>query len=301
MNLKGTALVIFIVIASWTTHSQKKKAILIGIDGLQYEQIAKINTPNLDKLNIKKGFTGGVYGTASQQKTKSGPSWMTILTGVWTNQHKIIDNTKDKLCQSPSIFNFIRAHNKEAYITSISTWRNVNIFLKDDMYKTNFSSQGGNDVLSTELVINQINEYNSDFSFVHIDDIDHAGHAYGFGKKHTATVEHVDALVGKILETIEKREHKYHEDWLIIVVTDHGRDAKGFSHGAQEINQKTIFIGMNNEGNDFFKNSDNDKKINSFKDLETLLPQTAVVPTILKHLQVPIKKEWNLDSKPLID
>ncbi|MET2983704.1 alkaline phosphatase family protein [Aureibaculum conchae] len=301
MNFKRIITGLFIIVVSLTCYSQKKKAILIGIDGLQYEKIAKINTPNLDKLNIKKGYTGGVHGTDSQQITSSGPSWMTILTGVWTNQHKIIDNTKDKLCQSPSIFNFIREHNKDAYTTSISTWKNINIFLKDDMYKTNFSSQGGNDVLSTELVINQINDYNSDFSFVHLDDVDHAGHAYGFGEKHDKTVAFIDGLVGEILKTIKVREHKYHEDWLIMIVTDHGRDTKGFGHGAQEINQKTIFIGMNKEGNTIFKNSDNDKKINSFKDLETLIPQTAVVPTILKHLKVPIKKEWNLDAKPLID
>ncbi len=301
MDFKIIIIVALISMLSWSGYSQKKKAVLIGIDGLQYEQIAKINTPNLDKFNIKKGYTGGIHGTESQQVTSSGPSWMSILTGVWTDQHGIVDNAKEKLCQAPSVFNFIREHNKNAYTTSVSTWKNINIFLKDDMYKTNFSSQGGNDVLSTELIINQITDYASDFSFVHLDDVDHAGHAYGFGKTHTATVEHIDALIGNILEVIKKRELKYHEDWLVLVVTDHGRDAKGFSHGAQKINQKTIFIGMNKEGNAYFKDSDNNKTINSFKDLETLIPQTAIVPTLLKHLQIPIKKDWNLDAKPLLD
>lgn len=300
MNLKNSfvALLSFFVI---TAFAQKKKAIVIGVDGLQYEQIAKISTPNFDKFNIKKGFTGGIFGEPSQQVTSSGPSWMTILTGVWVDQHGIVNNDQEKLCQSPSIFRFIKEHNKEAYITSISTWKNINIFLKDDLYKTNFSTVGGNDVLSTELVIQQISEYAPDFSFVHLDDIDHAGHTYGFGKKHTKAVKRIDTLIGNILEAIEKREHKYHEDWLVVVVTDHGRDDKGFHHGAQEINQRTIFIGMNKEGNDYFKDSESEKTIKSHKDLETLLPQTEVVPTVLKHLKVPIKKEWKLDAKPLID
>lgn len=299
MNLKN--ILIGIVVLFVFHVSAQNKVLVIGIDGLQYEKIAKINTPNLDKFNIKKGFTGGIYGTPSEQKTSSGPSWMTILTGVWVDQHGIVDNTKDKLCKSPSIFNFIKDHKKDAYITSISTWKNINIFLKDDLYKTNFSTVGGNDVLSTELVIQQINEYAPDFAFVHLDDVDHAGHAYGFGKKHIKSVERIDMLIGKIMEAIEKREHKYHEDWLVMVVTDHGRDNKGFDHGAQEINQKTIFIGMNKEGNHSFKNSDNSKSIKSLQDLETLIPLTAVVPTVLEHLNVPIKKEWQLDANPLID
>lgn len=281
--------------------SQKKKAILIGIDGLQFEKIAEIKTPNLDKFNIKKGFTGGVHGTKSEQVTSSGPSWTSILTGVWTDQHKIVNNDGEKHSKSPSVFNFIKNHNKNAYLTSISTWKQINLLLKNDMYKVNFSSQGGTDLLSTELIIDQIIKYNPDFSFVHLDDVDHAGHAFGYGKKYTETVKYIDSLVGDILKAVKEREQRYHEDWLVIIVTDHGRDTKGFDHGGQTIEEKTIFIGMNKDGNEYFKKIDNDKKINNLKDIETLLPLTAIVPTILKHLDVPIKKDWKLDAKPLID
>lgn len=301
MNVSKNIKLLILILLPLFGHSQKKKAILIGIDGLQYEKIAEIKTPNLDKFNIKKGFSGGVHGTDSEQVTSSGPSWMSILTGVWTNQHGIVDNSKDKLSKVPSVFKFIKDYNKYTYLTSISTWKNINIFLKDDMYYTNFSAQGGTDLLSTELVINQIIKYNPDFSFVHLDDIDHAGHTYGYGKKYTESVKYIDTLVGDILKAVKEREHRYHEDWLVIIVTDHGRDVKGFHHGAQTISQKTIFIGMNKEGNEYFKKSDNNRKIKNFQDLERLLPLTAIVPTILKHLGVPIKEEWKLDSKPLVD
>jgi predicted AlkP superfamily pyrophosphatase or phosphodiesterase len=282
-------------------YPQKKKTLLIGIDGLQFEKIAETATPNFDRFYIKKGYTGGEFGTDTQQKTSSGPSWMTILTGVWNDKHGIEDNTKDKLCESPSIFKMLKKHNGNFYVSSVSTWKNINIFLKDDMYHTNFSAQGGNDVLSTELTIDQITDYDADFSFVHLDDIDHAGHTYGFGSAYDTAIKRIDDLIGRMLDVVEQREHKYHEDWLVILVTDHGRDARGFHHGAQKINQKTIFVGLNKHGNAKFTQNNNQKPINSFKDLETLIPLTSVIPTILTHFNVPIKKEWRLESQSLID
>ncbi len=292
---------IFMMCISATMYSQKKKAILIGIDGLQFEKIADVNTPNFDKLNIKKGFTGGIHGTKSQQVTSSGPSWMSILTGVWTDQHKIVNNAGEKHAKSPSIFNFIKSQKKDTYLASISTWKQINLLLKNDMYKVNFSTQGGTDVLSTELIIDQITKYSPDFSFVHLDDIDHAGHAFGFGKKYNEAIEQMDSLLGDILKTVKEREHKYHEDWLVIIVTDHGRDTNGFHHGGQTVEEKTIFMGMNKEGNERFMKVDNNRVLKNIEELETLLPLTSIVPTVLKHLDISIKKEWKLDAESLID
>ena len=301
MNLKQIVTSTLIIAFCNTGYAQKKKALVIGIDGLQFNQIQNANTPNIDGFNIKRGFTGGRYGTASEQVTLSGPGWITILTGVWADQHGITSNDGTKLSKAPSIFSFIRDHNKEAYTTSISTWKEINLILKNDLYKTNFATVGGSDYLSTDLIVNQIEDYAPDFSFVHLDVVDHAGHEYGFGKIYNEAIEFVDTLIGKMMTAITHRRQKYYEDWLVIIVTDHGRDDKGFSHGAQKTNQKTIFIGMNAEGNDYFKNSDDGRKIDSMKDLETLIPQTSVVPTVLKHLEIPIEDNWKLDGQSLID
>lgn len=300
MNLKQIALSTIIILIFFTSHGQKKKALVIGIDGLQYSQIEKANTPNMDNFHIKRGFTGGIYGKASEQVTYSGPGWMSILTGVWADQHGITSNDGTKLSNAPSIFSFIRDHDKDAYITSIATWKEINLILKNDLYKTNFATVGGSDFLSTDIVINQIEDYAPDFSFIHLDVIDHAGHEYGFGSIYTEATEFVDSLIGKIMSAVNHRRQKYLEDWLVILVTDHGRDKKGFSHGAHKANQKTIFIGMNTDGNDYFKNSDDGRKIDSIKEIETLIPQTSVVPTVLTHLEIPIKDSWKLAGKSLI-
>lgn len=291
-----------LMIISLNTFSQKKKVLLIGIDGLQFQQISNSKTPNFDKFTIKKAFTGGIFGTHSEQVTSSGPSWMTILTGVWTDNHKITSNSSKQICNFPSVFNHIRTEKKDSYLVSISTWKNINLLLYKDMYNVNFSTQGGTDEESTNLALYQIIEKSPDFTFVHLDEIDGAGHSKGFGKDYLNAIEKVDKSIGKFLKATKSREEKYNEDWLIILVTDHGRDEGGFSHGNQTIQEKTIFIGMNKKGNFIFNNINNNKVIKTIKELEkNAIPQTAVVPTILKFLDIPINVDWNLKTKSLIE
>lgn len=295
-------LVLFFLCLTTVLFSQKKKVLLIGIDGLQFEQIKNTSTPNFDQFNIKRGYNGGILGTASQQVTSSGPSCVTILTGVWTDQHKITSNSPSQASVSKSVFNFIKSSNSKLKTASFSTWKNINLLLYKDMYLVDFSSQGGSDEISTDLAISHINHYGPDFTFIHLDDIDHAGHAVGFGKKYNKAIQKVDKQIGQLLKVTKKREKKYNEDWLVVLVTDHGRDTKGYNHGNQTINEKTIFIGINKKGNSLFNTIDNRRQIKSIKELEKYsLSQTSVVPTILEYLNISIKKEWQLDAKSIID
>lgn len=71
------------------------RVLLLGIDGVQLEELQQISTPNFNRLQVRKAYTGGVDGEASQQKTSSGPGWSTILTGVWANKHQITANDSD--------------------------------------------------------------------------------------------------------------------------------------------------------------------------------------------------------------
>lgn len=280
---------------------QKKKVLLIGIDGLQFEQIAKNDTPNFDKFTIKKGYNGGLLGTESEQVTSSGPSWATILTGVWKDNHKITSNSKNQVSQAKSVFNYIKSTNSKLKTASISTWKNINLLLYKDMYNVDFSSQGGGDNYSVQLVIKQIN-IGVDFAFIHLDDIDYAGHSYGFGHEYSKAISKIDMQIGKLLNATKTREERFNENWLVILVTDHGRDLKGKNHGNQTLNEKTIFIGLNKKGNSFFENVKNNRKLKSIKELQdSTLPQTSVVPTILRYLNIPILEKWKLDSKPLIN
>mgnify|MGYP001281381980 CR=1 FL=1 len=63
---------------SFNSHALEQKVLLRGIDGGQFENIAKIHTPGFDRLTTNKAYTVGITDTQSQQNTKSGPGWATI-------------------------------------------------------------------------------------------------------------------------------------------------------------------------------------------------------------------------------
>lgn len=54
-----------------------------------------------------------------------------------------------------------------------------------------------------------------------------------------------DARVGRIWDAVKKRQ-ALGEDWMIVVTTDHGRDAAtGKGHGGQSVRERTTWIVTN--------------------------------------------------------
>ncbi|NCQ33498.1 hypothetical protein GW813_00195 [bacterium] len=77
--------------------------------------------------------------------------------------------------------------------------------------------------------------------FVHFDDPDHTGHASVFGAENPAyveTVSGVDENVGVLLDGILERPDVANEEWLVVVVTDHG--GEGTMHGPRNPICRTI-------------------------------------------------------------
>lgn len=277
--------------------SKKKKVLLVGFDGLQFEKIFEVPTPNLDKLKIVKAYAGGIANTSSQQKTSSGPGWTTILTGVWGNKHKVLDNSSSNKSASKSLFQLIKESNFSLKTASVVTWGPIHDFFREQLGYVDYHSKSGGDENSVTEAIRAINEENADFVFVHLDDVDGAGHSTGFGSRYNEAIKRVDEQFGRIVAETTKRTD---EDWLIMVVTDHGRGVGGYSHGEQTTQQKTIFIGLNKEGNEEFNSHITNIPNNDYSGIYGYSAQTAIVPTALTHLGLPIKKEWQLNSTSLV-
>ncbi|MFD2567428.1 hemopexin repeat-containing protein [Pseudotenacibaculum haliotis] len=274
----------------------KKKVLVVGFDGMQLEKISETSTPNLDKLTIVKAYTGGIAGTPSEQKTKSGPSWVTILTGVWLNKHGVVDNNSSQKSNSKSVFQLIKESNTGLKTASVVTWAPIHDFFRDQLGFIDYHSKSGGDENTVLGAIHAINNENSDFVFVHLDDVDVVGHSSGFGTSYNKAITRADEQFGRIVAEVEKRTN---EDWLIMVVTDHGREPSGYGHGNQTLGEKTIFVGMNKSGNEEFSRHVNTPN-SDFSGIYGNVAQTAIVPSVLTHLDIPIQKEWQLNSTSLV-
>ena len=77
--------------------------------------------------------------------------------------------------------------------------------------------------------------------FTHLDDVDGAGHGYGYYAhvpEYVEAVERADALIGEMFEAVLQRADVADEEWLIIVTSDHG--GQGYSHGCMDADCQTI-------------------------------------------------------------
>lgn len=262
-----------------------QKAIFIGIDGAQLEQLMLLGLQGEGEeilgLDIVEGYAGGVRGTASQQSTSSGPGWSTLLTGVWNDQHGVTSNNNLPVASDvTSIFEYINNASPNATMASIVHWSPINtghfapeMGLAGDPAIVDYVASGLSDEAVTDTAVNLINTTAPDFTFVHLDDVDGAGHSSGFGENYDNALSNASNQVGEILAAVAAREAAYpDEDWMVIVATDHGRDpATGSTHGGQTDSERRIFIASNEE-------------LASFSDP---VPQTSIVATILDHLNIP--------------
>ena len=68
-----------------------------------------------------------------------------------------------------------------------------------------------------------------DLSWVYLEYTDDMGHMHGDSPEYYEAVALADKRVGYIWQAIQYRQQHFNEDWLIIVTTDHGRDAKNLN------------------------------------------------------------------------
>jgi hypothetical protein len=274
-----------------------KRALIIGIDGVRGDSLAKAHTPNIDQLVAEgtasfDGNAGGLVGTVTEQPTISGPGWSTILTGVYANKHGVTENTfaNSNYTQYPHFFTRLRIGSPGAWLGSIVEWggidRNiVNASAGDFSYRVVQPS----DAAVAEDAVRVLSNGNPDVLFVHFIAPDGYGHAYGYGPhipEYLWAIGQTDVRLGLVVDAMRSRPGYMNgsEDWLVIVVSDHG--GVDLYHGAQRREEKEIpLIVSGGEVPKGLRFSPG--------------PGQATVPaTVCRHLGVPIDPLWEWEEAP---
>ena len=239
--------ILLLAICSFSMASAQgtKKVLIIGIDGCRSNVLQEATTPNIDAL-LPNSINS--HYALNDDITISGPGWSAMLTGVWSNKHGVTDNgfSGSNYDSYPHFFKRIEDLNPELYTVSISQWHPINnsIVLDHADFKYNAPSEA--DV--TSEAINQLENEDPDVMFLHYDEVDHAGHAYGFSQnvsEYVSAIEGVDTQVGLVLDALYARPNFDDENWLILLSTDHG--GLGFSHGGGSVEEETIFYIAHNK------------------------------------------------------
>ena len=261
---------------------RESKVLIIGIDGCRPDALQSAETPNIDKLISNGAYS---YSAQTDEISSSGICWTGMLTGVWHEKHKVISNSykNPNIKMYPHFFRRVKQWNPQLKLYSNIHWGPLHTILqKGDADKAEIFET---DAAVTDATSKDLLENDVDVMFVHLDDVDHAGHTYGYGieiPEYLKSISVIDSQVGRIIDALENRDNYDKEDWLILLSTDHGGNDKG--HGQNIPEHTTIFYIAS--GNNTVKGK-----------LQEKVHVIDVAVTAMAHLGVPIDDRWKLDGK----
>lgn len=293
-------------------QSDKKKALFVIVDGISAEQLRKVATPNLDAISKVGGFTkayvGGEVKSYSQTPTISAVGYNSLLTSTWVNKHNVWDNDiKDPNYNYWTIFRFFQEAYPARRTAVFSTWLDNRTKLigtglpQTNQLQVHYAFDGFElDTLNyphdkeaeyihriDEKVVDEAARYIAqeapDLSWVYLEYTDDMGHKYGNDERFNKAIGYMDAQMGRLWKSIQYREKNFGEDWQIFITTDHGRsEPTGKNHGGQSDAERSTWIVTNAKGlNSYFQGKTGGQRVPGIVD---------IMPTISRHLQIPIKK-----------
>ncbi|REC42359.1 alkaline phosphatase family protein [Chryseobacterium pennipullorum] len=240
-----TKLFSMVVVMSSFFGAQTKKVLFIGIDGCRADVMMSTPTPNIQNLISQSIYS--IDGLCAAT-TWSGNGWSTMLTGVWHTKHNVQDNnfTHPNYINYPDFLTRAETYNPNLRTISLAHWAPINdkIIQQADV-KTNLAT----DLAVKNAAVTALQNDNPDILFVDFDDVDHAGHSYGFSSsvpQYVSSIKTVDSYIGEIVTAMKNRPSYSNEDWLVVLTTDHG--AVESSHGGGNLSERNIFTVYSNPG-----------------------------------------------------
>jgi hypothetical protein len=259
----------------------QKKALVIGIDGARADCVQLANATNLHRLRDEGAWS---FRAQCGAHAKSGPSWSSMFCGVWDDKTAVIDNNlaPANYATYPDFFTRLERANSNWVTVSLGRWEVANqITLGADIRYT-----GVSDTANVTNAITRLTNSNPDVMFIHFLHVDDTGHASGFHpsvSNYVRAIETVDAQIGQVLRALTNRPSYAAEDWLILVVADHG-GLLDKTHGADTPEERTIF---------YLAHGPSAAR-------GEILPVPGLVDvcaTVFAHIGLPVNPAWSLDAR----
>lgn len=285
--------------------ASQQKTLVIGIDGVRWDQVRLADTPNIQRI-LDGGDTAASYafapasgsGSFPLASTVSGPSWSSILTGVWPDKHGVTDNSfagKDYTSYPDFLTRAERAR-PELTTLAAADWQPVAMddsagpIITDEIDSRYGSGVGGADYLTedareADLVARTIFEKRTDISFIYMGAPDENTGGDVSSPTYRNALEATDRNVGAMLRAIEESPSFANEDWRVVLVNDHGLTDSGGHGGGDSLPERTVYTSF------FDPKADGGT---ARADLKTV----DIAPTVLDRAGVTIDEGWGFDGAP---
>lgn len=236
-----SVLMLIVALASTAQVTHQRKVLVIGIDGTRSDALQQANTPHIDSLIATGLYTWNAWHCGI---TVSGPSWSDIMCGVWEPKHGVTSNsyTNSNYDQYPYFITRAKELIPDLYAVQVTEWAPMSDDVYNDGWDVKIKVPDGQGTPTAEAAVQYLAVDSLDAMFVYFDAVDLAGHASGFtpsNPNYMAAIEGVDGHVGTVINAVKARPTYAQENWLILLITDHG--GVGTGHGGNSDNERHIW------------------------------------------------------------
>lgn len=277
----ATAISCFYLLAACATLAAPPEHVLVvGCDGFGSLAFTPSNTPVLHRLMAEGSYTLRARGV---MPTSSSPNWASLIMGAGPEQHGVTSNdwetNKFEIYPTatgmgvmfPTIFGVLRQQRPQAYIACVHDWDGFGRLMEPKAMDLLENVKGSTNTAVRAAEV--IRQHQPTFLFVHFDDVDHAGHEYGWkSPEYFKAVDMVDGLIGNLLTALG--DAGIRDQTVVLMTADHG--GKGKHHGEPSMEELEIPIIIAGPG--IQKGHQIQSPVNTYDTAATLAAIFAVSP-----------------------
>jgi len=243
-KILSAALLLLCMCLSVMGQSKKvKHVVLIGCDGFGAYALQEAKMPNLKALMSSGSWTDKARCVLP---SSSAVNWASLLMGAGPTEHgytewdskvpEIPSATKTSYGIFPTIFSVIRDQKKEAKTAVVYSWGGIGYLFEKEAVNIVVNGNDKDD-FCTDTAATIIKKEKPYFTFLHLDEPDHTGHAIGHRTpEYYKQLELVDQRIGKIVQAV--KDAGIADETIILVTADHGGKGKG--HGGKSLDEVQI-------------------------------------------------------------
>jgi len=255
INLADRLAILLLACGTIIAHAAVPNAehvVVVGCDGFGSVGFTATNLPVLHKLMRDGAYTLHDRGV---MPTSSSPNWASMIMGASPEQHGVTSNewetNKFDIAPTalgpggifPTIFGLIREQKPDATIACVHDWDGFARLLEPRALDLLENVKGSTN--TARRAVEVILERKPTFLFIHFDDVDHAGHTYGWkSPEFFAAADMVDGLIGQVADALVTAGIR--DQTILIMTADHG--GKGKSHGGATMEELEIPLVLNGPG-----------------------------------------------------